>query len=179
MRGGIGFRNIGVWLSVLAVISMTVGCELNPDEEPATARTFPNVQEELWPYFIKFEDEGRQRGISIDLRSAGIVGRIEEIVEDNVAGLCHFNSRQPNDLTIDQEFWDFAGELLKEFIVFHELGHCFLLRDHKEDQFPNRSCISIMRSGNGGCRDNYNLSTRESYLDELFDPEFAGDILGG
>jgi hypothetical protein len=53
-------------------------------------------------------------------------------------------------------------------VVFHELGHCYLGRGHSEETHPNGVCKSIMRSGNGGCFDNYNSTTREAYLDELF-----------
>ena len=54
-------------------------------------------------------------------------------------------------------------------IFFHELGHCVLFRGHREDVNQNGSCVSIMRSGIEECWDNYRSTTREIYLDELFD----------
>jgi hypothetical protein len=60
---------------------------------------------------------------------------------------------------------------MKEYIVFHELGHCVLNRPHTEDSFSNGVCSSIMRSGNGGCYDYYNRFTRQYYVDELFEVE--------
>jgi len=60
--------------------------------------------------------------------------------------------------------------LIKELIVFHELGHCFLQRGHREDALPNGACVSIMRSGIEDCLDNYTSETRSFYIDELFDP---------
>ncbi len=164
---------------LMLILSITLGsCRANDDEQPVEIREFPGVQEELWPYFIRFEDEGRARGVTIDLATTGITAIIEQIQEDNVAGVCHFNPRTPNDLVIDEAFWVRASDLFKEFVVFHELGHCFLFRDHKEDQFTNGTCVSLMRSGNGDCRDNYNTASRFGYLDELFDPEFRNDIFG-
>lgn len=170
-------RVYGLYGLFLLLLIFLTACKHDADEQPIEIRDFPGVNEALWPYFIKFEDEARSRGIDVDLKAAGIKGEIEHITEEGIAGTCHFNFREPNNLTIDEEFWNFADDLFREFIIFHELGHCFLFRDHREDEFTNRTCMSIMRSGGGGCRDNYTLSTRMSYLDELFDNEFRNDIL--
>jgi len=105
----------------------------------------------------------------VDLTDAGITGVIEEIDEDHVAGQCAFPRNRPNEVTVDESFWVRGSDLFKEFIVFHELGHCYLFRPHLEDQFSNGACVSIMRSGNGSCLDNYRNSTREFYIDELFE----------
>ncbi len=64
----------------------------------------------------------------------------------------------------------------REFVVFHELGHCDLGRDHRDEAFDNGVCVSIMRSGLGDCRDYYHPRTREGYLDELFDPAFWDEM---
>jgi len=69
---------------------------------------------------------------------------------------------------IDKAFFNQTSELLKEMVIFHELGHCVLFRGHREATYSNGTCASIMRSGVEGCRDNYRASTRAAYLDELF-----------
>ncbi len=169
-------RAYGPVVMIFIVSMVLASCGSGDDEEPIEVRDFPGVAPALWPYFIRFEDEGRARGIDVNLKASGITAKIEQIVEQEIAGVCHFNPREPNDLVIDQQFWTRARDLFREFVVFHELGHCFLFRDHKEDQSADRTCVSVMRSGNGDCRDNYTLGTRTAYLDELFDPEFARDI---
>jgi len=143
-----------------------------PDEITSpTERTYPNVDKALWPYFRSFEDAARDRGHTVDLASTRIVGTIEEIKEDNIAGTCSYGGRQSHkDVIIDKSFWDRASSLYREYIVFHELGHCYLFRDHTEACLQNRTYASIMRSGNGDCRDNYTRSTRDYYLDELLSP---------
>jgi hypothetical protein len=146
------------------------------EPEPTVPIGYLNVDEQLWSLFEKFEAEGKKQGIDIDLRSEDISGEIVEIDEDRVAGQCNFNRTVPNHVTIDREFWNEASDLAKEFVVFHELGHCFLFRDHREDINTNGTCKSLMRSGTGDCRDNYNNFTKGSYLNELFDKRFAGDI---
>lgn len=134
-------------------------------------RTFSGVDERLWPYFQRFEEAGIERGFEVDLVVAGITGVIEELDGEHVAGQCTtFGNARPGRVTLDAQFWNRSSDLFKEFIIFHELGHCYLDRDHREDTFSNGRCISIMRSGTLDCRDNYNLATRASYINELFKP---------
>jgi len=137
---------------------------------------YPDVDERLWPFFGRFEEEGKKRGISISLIAEGISGEISDIDKERVVGQCNFNRQNPNHVTIDLDFWRNADKDFREFVVFHELGHCHLFRAHRETQNTNGTCKSIMRSGNGDCFDNYNRFTRNLYLDELFDPQFAQDI---
>lgn len=142
-------------------------------ETPAVPeeRTFPGVDERLWPYFERFETTGIERGFDVDLVASRITGVIEDLEGEHVAGQCtSFGGFRPGSVTLDAEFWNRSSDLFKEFIVFHELGHCFLDRDHREDAFSNGRCVSIMRSGTLDCRDNYNVATRSSYIDELFEP---------
>jgi len=145
-------------------------------EIPAEPAGYDNVDEVLWDYFDRFESEASARGITIDIRSENITGNISEISSEHVAGTCNYSYRNPNKITIDLEFWSRSGDRYKEFVVFHELGHCVLYREHKEDATSSNICESIMRSGTGNCIDNYTRNTRSTYLDELFDPSYKGDI---
>jgi len=136
-----------------------------PDEK------YADVHKDLQPFFMRFESEGASRGWNIDLTQAGIAAEFEDIDESNVAGICSYGSHRPNQITIDRSFWQRASQLAREMIVFHELGHCYLERDHLEEAFPNGYCQSIMRSGVCCCRDAYTAENRTYYLDELFGPD--------
>jgi hypothetical protein len=157
---------------LLILILLPYSCQPEEDEliaaDTVPEGTYPLVQSELWPYFKKFEEEGRSRGLVIDLNKASITGSISDIAENQVIGQCHYNSLEPEKVTIDLPFWNRATTWGKEFVVFHELGHCFLTRAHNESQNAQGFCLSIMRSGTGTCRDQYNTTTRASLLDELF-----------
>lgn len=141
-----------------------------PEDLAPQTKEYPNVEEALWVHFTAFEDAAAERGFNVDLSKTNIVGVIEEISENNIAGSCSYGgSQRHRDVTIDRTFWNRASHSLREYIVFHELGHCYLFRDHFEACLSNRTYASIMRSGNGDCRDNYNAATREYYLDELLE----------
>lgn len=150
-------------LTLFALILAISVASCSKEEEQST-----NFDSSLQEYFKRFEQEASIRNIHVDLEVSGISGTISAIDEDNVAGQCFFHSQSPNHIVIDQEFWNSASHLLREMVVFHELGHCYLGRGHKETQSNQGICLSIMRSGLNGCTDNYNANTRDDYIDELF-----------
>jgi len=126
------------------------------------------IDARLLPYFEQFESEAARRGIRIDLSSLDISGEISAINENRVAGQCSYGGFHPPHVTIDSDFWNRSSTLYREYIVFHELGHCALFQGHREACLPNRTYASLMRSGNGDCFDNYTAQTRAYYIDELF-----------
>ena len=123
---------------------------------------------ELDPFFDSFVLEAAERGIEIDLHPMNIQGQIVDISAEHVAGRCKHSDRNPAMIIIDQEFWSSASHLHKEYVIFHELGHCVLKREHRNEAQESGACFSIMASDNKVCGINYNLDTRAEYLDELF-----------
>lgn len=166
---------LGVML--LALGACTQDEEVLEEMAPPAPVGYAGVDERLWTYFERFEEEALLRGVTVDLRQAQITGLLDEIEQDRVLGQCSYQRNNHSRVTVDESFWNTTSDGGKEFVVFHELGHCFLLRDHVENAFLNGTCSSIMRSGTGTCRDNYTRLTRGAYLDELFDTELAGDWL--
>ena len=172
-------KSFSLFSFVLVVLFLATACqEDNPifqevpqEEDIRQSQIYPNVDVRLWPYFAAFEEAAAMRGWEVDLSSSNITGEIVEIDEEHVAGQCSYHSQGAKDVTIDLEFWNRSSNLFKEFIIFHELGHCYLGRGHREDAFGNGTCKSIMRSGLEDCRDNYRTNTRNLYLDELFNPD--------
>ncbi len=167
------------FLTLLASM-LLFSCEKQPvfssdvePEPPVASKSYENVDEILWPYYERYESEAAARGIDVDLSE--VHGFLVSIGGNGVAGDCTFDELNPNRVRIDLETWNQVGENLKEYIVFHELGHCERIRAHREDEDADGVCISMMASGVGGCRENYNQTTREAHLDELFDEQFYGD----
>ena len=54
------------------------------------------------------------------------------------------NKRVGLEINIDPEFWAIASDVEKEEVVFHELGHCILGRDHEETVLEEGIPKSIM-----------------------------------
>lgn len=163
-------RRVLFLLSVLSIDFGLLSCHVEVTNLLGNKKdgTYNNVDPALWPYFKRFEDEGAKRNMPMDLNDARITGVISDIPTSHVLGQCSYSTDNPKKLTIDQPFWSSASDLFKEFVVFHELGHCYLGRLHDESMDAGGVCVSIMRSGTGTCRDNYTAVTRKAYLDELF-----------
>ena len=169
-------------LCVAVLLAAAAACDrdgaddpLPEPEPPVTER--PNVDERLLPFFDRYEAEAARRGIAVDLSAIQLTAEIAEIDEGGVAGSCTFNPRAPNRLVVDEGLWDGSADndLFREYVVFHELGHCERLRDHREARDPDDRCVSVMASGTGGCRAVYTPSNRGVLLDELFDEAFYND----
>ena len=128
------------------------------------------VDSSLQEYFDRFAVEGELRGFVIDFEALRISGYIRLIAAPNVIGECAHNEDKPNEVIIDRTYWMGANDLEKEFLVFHELGHCALNREHLDAADSHGHCISIMTSGTGACTIDYTVATRTGLIDELFMP---------
>lgn len=163
-----------LFLLSFLIIGFSFNCSNDDSGNEASTppKEYRNVQEPLWPYFEQFEKAGLERGIEIDFQEKNIVALIEEIEVEEIGGKCTHPVPGSNRIIINESFFlNTDDESLKELVIFHELGHCYLGRDHRDESFQNGACKSIMRSGLGNCLDNYKSSTKERYLDELFDPD--------
>ena len=162
----------GIYLIILlCCFFIWQACQKDAVDPILSVKEYPNVDESLWKYFERFEAEAARRDIDVDLTARGISAVIEPIEAENVGGLCNYFSNNANELIIDDYIWENTSEFQKELILFHELGHCYLFRDHRDDACDDGFCKSLMRSGLSDCIDHYNGNTRNTYLDELFDPD--------
>ena len=129
---------------------------------------YPTVVPELRPFYMAFERAAAERGIDIDLTQEGITGNIVELGNNAIAGLCLRVPDAPNRVAVDIGIWNSSDNAYRELIVFHELGHCVLGRDHLDDH-QNGTCQSIMHSGTTDCVTPLDdPALREEYLNELF-----------
>lgn len=156
-----------LFITILTVIILS-SCQtdITVDNTPEIENSVIPIQ--LQSYFETFKSKGEDYGVMVDYDQANITAEIKLINEGSVAGSCTTNGHDLRHITIDQTFWNQASELLREMVIFHELGHCILGRGHREDSFSNGICRSIMRSGLGNCRDAYISTNREYYIQELF-----------
>jgi len=126
------------------------------------------VDGSIRPYFERFMDEAALRNLNIDLDSMMISGDIRVINSQNVIGQCGHTESEPSVVIVDKFYWDAADDLEREFVIFHELGHCALFKGHNDISDAQGNCVSIMTSGTSSCIINYTPATRKALLDELF-----------
>jgi len=125
------------------------------------------IDNELQTYIDQFEDEALNRGLDINLAETGIHAFIQGI-EGAIVGQCQHKEDEPNVILLDRNYWDNATEDEKVLIVFHELGHCVLKKEHNDQKDANGFCLSIMHSSSQVCKIDFSPTERDSYFDELF-----------
>lgn len=160
--------------ALLILLLFSISCS-NESFEPVY-----EVPEEFEPIVEQFITEAKTRGYDLTINNL-IISYSDEI-EALYCGKC--NSKAPNDeiqkiISINPTVcW--MNDYQKEALIFHELGHCFLLRDHDNSTLPNGDPKSMMVKNNlsvyspcvyaiGGTTECNFVFKRDYYLDELFD----------
>lgn len=87
-----------------------------------------------------------------------------------VVGQC-FQYSNGYEIVIKREFWDLVSETARTLLIFHELGHCVLNRQHEERR------PSIMMPVNLPADATYEAN-KVYYLKELFHPKPVALRLG-
>lgn len=158
----------------LFALVLFTACSVDDDIQQSSTTPDPTtpssnlIDPALVDYVQRFEQEAARRGFNVDVKALGITVRLVDIPEDHVAGRCYYNSNFPNRVQIDTPTFNAMSDLMREYVVFHELGHCILARGHTEATYANGICRSIMASGTGSCRVHYTNQTRPTFVAELF-----------
>ena len=155
--------NTNKTIAIVLVVSLMTSWSCTKEEEFVEP-----IDAELMEYFERFKEEGLQRGVNVDFAAKQVEGHIEDIQDPHVRGKCLKYTNGDRVVLIDRFMWNSNNDLEKEFLIFHELGHCYLDRGHLNQADEHGYCVSIMHSSNLACENNYYNSTREEYLDELF-----------
>lgn len=142
------------------------------------------VEGEFEEYVVRFENEASERNLKLNLHNDGLIIEFADL-KDNQAGLCHYEN--PIRIEIDRTYWQAisptkGADYMKENLLFHELGHGILKRDHLNTTLENDDWKSIMCGGdkvdNRPWNINYRGLRRDYYVDELFNestsvPQFS------
>ena len=133
--------------------------------------TEAGIDPELREYVDRFNEEAKARNLDFEIRIAEIDVNLAEIFSNGVLGQCLNTEEGVDAVQIDRSYWESptTTDLDKEFVIFHELGHCVLERSHINTPDGSGTCTSIMYDGNSSsCMLDYNSDNREEMIDELF-----------
>lgn len=123
---------------------------------------FQSIDPELRPYFKSFMVEAAERGYQLDTTILKL--NFGDLGPD-VQGRTFIATHQ---IIINKE--SIGWRKCPEGLVFHELGHLYLGREHREG-IINRKQISIMAAVDGDPTFSGEKSYRRKYyVDELFNP---------
>ena len=141
-----------------------------------------SIHEDFKSMIDTFRVESLRHGLSVDFNN--LILDYNTKLEDDICGQCNSTStgidqlQKIVEISMNNHCWDHREEL--EALVFHELGHCLLGREHIMDTLPNGDPKSLMVAGNltlyapckyvFGTENCNNLHKRSYYIQELFDP---------
>lgn len=139
-------------------------------------------------YLQRFLSAASQYGYNFDVKSTGLIIEFANL-PSGTAGLTHFEN--PVRIQIDRTYWNEISssanaDLMKEELIFHELGHGLLDRDHLNSCFQNGEWVSLMRGGTKVDGRTWNVNykglRKSYYISELFNkkvavPDFCSLIL--
>jgi Zn-dependent protease with chaperone function len=137
----------------------------------------PEVHPELLPYVIKFTDElkthnpklaenhiirYRIRKLRVDIVDLDFLDIFQSGKLTNMIAACNMIS---GNVLVHSRFYEDATPTQLEMVMFHELGHCVLLRDHVDvrQKFGPRSIMYPYLF-----EESTYLEHRDYYLRELF-----------
>ncbi len=156
-------------------------CETVDSLEPVRV-----IPDQMQPFVDRFIWEAEKRGMVLD------VSKLSFEFDRDIAGGTAQNpaigsctsSSDLDLITLDtlNSLWLFTSNLGREEIIFHELGHCILDREHNDNKFITGDFASIMLA-RGVLQygdfsryatlftkpSDFNAHKRDYYIDELFD----------
>ena len=126
-------------------------------------------------YVQRFIAEGAARGKDINFDDTGLLIEFSGTIVNGASGYCFLGEHH---IVIDETEWTALTSDQRDFLLFHELGHCELDRRHKNEQFDDKTWQSMMR-GDPLLGDQERIPIpyfgfrKDYYLDELFNENVA------
>lgn len=132
-----------------------------------------SVPSEIETYVRNFEAEGNGQGLDLVIDDLEIVYATNLMLNGTeAAGICTYETSESApfiQLDTTSENWT-AHASSREVLVYHELGHCILDREHINTKLPNGNYKSIMKSTGEPIYASFSEFKRDYYIQELFDP---------
>lgn len=147
-------------ITLLVLVLTTTACVAPKTIETSSQNVEPYVEN----YVQRFVQEAAAYNRNLpDLQYLHVVF-VPSFSDVGFAATCTRHYKRPT-IQISKQYWYSKSDTEKEIIMFHELGHCLLYRDHNETVL-NSVPVSIMFPVQL-----YNIvyePRREAYLYELF-----------
>lgn len=121
------------------------------------------IEPDFKEYVDRFVAEAALRNVKID------ISKLKVAYGDTLKYYCGYG--MPSDVVIRSSCWENHTDAQKEILLFHELGHALLNRNHDNSRLPNGDFFTIMNEYNFyTCYSEFTPEKRKYYLDKLFIP---------
>jgi|GEM_PF-2052279 len=147
----------------------------NPSNGTAPAGNF--IDAAFLPYVNSFYNEMQRRGTNLRDKPLQIVFVNEfSMVQGDYCAYAYYNAGGLIEVLKTANCWSSRTDIEKENLIFHELGHSLLRRNHEVMSLPNESYSSLMCTNvcsNYRVYNEYQPNQRDYYLDELLQTNIA------
>lgn len=117
------------------------------------------IEPEFQGLVTAFESEG-------NVAVGHLIVKFGDLPNKGERGICEKSPLSTPTITIDRATWAKQTQLQREKVLYHELGHCVLDRDHNETRDDYNQPISIMAQGE--IDSGHYIEAHQNYMDELF-----------
>ena len=161
---------------IILLALLSIGCTTHNHKHITIEQyKYAYIDSKFNPIIQSFIYEARSRGHSVDLTNVSMTfSKIRSKKSNKTVGYCVRDPLGGIIIKINTSTWDKFGPYQQEELIFHEMAHCLIGREHcsKVDQ---RGPISIMYPRI--LKENYYKEYREELVDELFNisPECVGN----
>lgn len=93
-----------------------------------------NVDVELQPYVDSFQTEITVRGVDITINQLTITFG-DDAGKD--AAVCFWKGSGVPRVVVNRDLWEETNDIDREMLIYHELGHCILGREHNANMIVN------------------------------------------
>lgn len=156
-------------MKFILILLIIVGCgklDRKSDEKPIRDdRVFSDRDTAFYSEVNQFLiHEDQYNGTRSD--SGNIPINFYEFLAPKEIGRCTaYNITKQKEIFIDPHWWKKASKEDREILIFHELAHCALGREHSDGEF-NGVALSIMNVKH--INKDYYAKFRKEYIKELF-----------
>lgn len=159
-------------LLIIAILTSSCGMPIigkHMERKSGTSRLFSSTDNTFAPYVAQFEAYGKSISNNDNFSVGDVIVNFGVPEENAFQGVCYIYSNDAREIIIRADWWNNASDSDKESLLFHELGHCRLDREHDDstEVIANQSVkLSMMHTVIvlGGQYSNH----RSGYLTEMF-----------
>ena len=159
-------------LILLAIITSSCGMPIigkHVEKKSGTSRLFSSTDSSFTPYIAQFEAYAKSVTGNSNFSVGDVLVNFGDPEVNTFQGVCYIYSNDLREIIIRRQWWDSASDSDKESLLFHELGHCRLDRDHDDEVniIGGKSVKMSMMNSIIVLGNDYS-NHRPGYLDELF-----------
>lgn len=145
--------------NIIVLLAVASGCGRSPTLELG----------EFAPYVGHFEEQAASHGAPVKVQD--LIIRYGEMQNAQERAACELVEGETPVILIRQDTWARMSEAEREELLFHEMGHCVLMRRHRPEIKPEGIPASIMNPYM--IRGAVYQENRDYYIRELFRPDMS------